>query len=193
MEMHPGHFGDTPPAASAGNVFYDETPDDDEHGMQLRCEQILTDGGIPDAFQVIFSGNVSLKATVYSPGESAMTAIQDAVDAEFPAVGNVYGDRLGRLASTAATPASTRWGRRRSPRAGTSTTGRQATGRRSPPTRRTRPTSAASRCRRDVGKVINRALATPIGIDDDGHRRPGRRGRDLAAAVRDPPLVGART
>ena len=26
-----------------------------------------------------------------------MTAIQDAVDAEFPAVGNVYGDRLGRL------------------------------------------------------------------------------------------------
>ena len=27
-----------------------------------------------------------------------MTAIQDAVDAEFPGVGNVYGDRLGRLA-----------------------------------------------------------------------------------------------
>ena len=39
MEMHPGHFGDTPPAASTGQVFYDETPDDDEHGMQLRASR----------------------------------------------------------------------------------------------------------------------------------------------------------
>ena len=43
MEMHPGKFGDTRryPTASTGQVYYDETPDDDVHGMQLRVDQIL--------------------------------------------------------------------------------------------------------------------------------------------------------
>ena len=70
--------------------------------MQIRVTDILTNAplgncGIPDEFYVVFSGNVSLHESSYSPGESAMTAIQDAVDAEFPGVGQVYCDSLGKL------------------------------------------------------------------------------------------------
>ena len=73
-----------------------------------------------------------------------MAAIQDAVDAEFPAVGNVYGDRLGRLdvhgRYARFDPMATE-----APTAGWDfQTGRQATGRRSPPPPRTRRTSAPS-------------------------------------------------
>src|SRR5581483_12319171 len=41
-------------------------------------------------------GNVLLWETVYSPGESTLTAIQEAADAEFPGVSNFYPDRFGR-------------------------------------------------------------------------------------------------
>ena len=167
MEMHPGHFGTTPPTASKGNVYFNATPDDDVHGMQLRVNQILEDANIPDEFKVVFSGNVSLKATVYSPGESAMAAIQDAVDAEFPAVGNVYGDRLGRLAvhgryarfDPLATEASTAGWDFHDWKAGDG------------PAVAASPTDTAHirgfSMSRDVGKVINRASASPLGIDDD--------------------------
>ena len=167
IEMHPGHFGTTPPAASKGNVYYDETPDDDEHGMQLRVNQILEDANIPDEFKVVFSGNVSLKATVYSPGESAMAAIQDAVDAEFPAVGNVYGDRLGRLAvhgryarfDPLGTEAITTGWDFHDWKAGDGAAVAAS------------PTDTAHirgfSMSRDVGKVINRASASPLGIADD--------------------------
>ena len=103
VQMFPGYFGDPPPTAQEGQVvFFEDTLDGDEHGMQIRIGDILTDAplgncGIPNEFYNVFSGNVSLHETSYSPGESAMAAIQDAVDAEFPGVGNVYGDRLGRL------------------------------------------------------------------------------------------------
>ena len=100
VEMMPGYFGlpqvDTP-AESKGQVYFAATPDDDLHGMQIRVNQILDNAAIPDEFKVVFTGNVSLRKAVYSPGESAMAAIQEAVDAEFPAVANVYADRLGRL------------------------------------------------------------------------------------------------
>jgi hypothetical protein len=49
-------------------------------------------------FTVVFTGNVNVKWQIYSPGESAMSAIQEAADAEFPGVSNVYTDRAGRLA-----------------------------------------------------------------------------------------------
>jgi hypothetical protein len=100
-EMFPGHFGELAadiPKESKGQVYFAPTPDDDQHGMQLRCNQVLDQADIPSEFREVFSGNVALRKTVYSPGESAMTAIQEAVDAEFPAVGNVYGNRLGKLA-----------------------------------------------------------------------------------------------
>ncbi len=115
IQMFPGYFGHPCPPVHAGNVFFEDTlaattggrTDPAVHGMQLRIEAILSgtgsptplgDCGIPSAFYDVFSGNVSLHETTYSPGESAMTAIQDAVDAEFPGVGSVYCDRLGILA-----------------------------------------------------------------------------------------------
>ena len=106
IEMFPGFFGHTAPAPHKGNVFFEDTEDDDLHGMQIRVHSILKPAGygtpptlggcgIPDAFFNVFSGNVSLHESTYSPGESAMAAIQEAVDAEFPGVGTIYCDRQG--------------------------------------------------------------------------------------------------
>ena len=97
IEMMPGQFGVDPsgpdfPAASAGNVVYGIAQ------MDERITAVLGNALIPDDWYVVFSGNVELYGTVYSPGESAMTAIQEAADAEFPGVSNVYVDRFGRLA-----------------------------------------------------------------------------------------------
>lgn len=105
VEMYPGFFGHPAPAVHKGNVFFEDTADGDVHGMQRRITDILSgsgvtlgDCGIPSAFYDVFSGNVSLHESTYSPGESAMTAIQEAVDAEFPGVANAYCDRLGLFA-----------------------------------------------------------------------------------------------
>lgn len=104
IQMFPGFFGHPAPSVHAGNVFFEDTADGDVHGMQLRIGAILSgsgsptplgDCGIDTAFWETTSGNVSLHETTYSPGESAMTAIQDAVDAEFPGVGICFCDRLG--------------------------------------------------------------------------------------------------
>ena len=100
IQMFPGVFGDS--VSDSGDVFFEDTLEGDLHGMQDRVTDILTNAplgncGIPAGFYVVFSGNVSLHEATYSAGESAMTAIQDAVEAEFPAVGNVACDRLGRL------------------------------------------------------------------------------------------------
>lgn len=104
VQMFPGYFGDPPPTAQTGQiVFFEDTLDGDVHGMQERIVSVLNNAplgncGIDPSWYDVFSGNVSIHETSYSPGESAMTAIQDASDAEFPSVSNVYGDRLGRLA-----------------------------------------------------------------------------------------------
>lgn len=92
IEMLPGAFGDIPPSGSEGQVFFKDAD------MDARIVQVLGNAGIPAAFYVVFTGNVGLVPTLYSPGESPMTAIQEAADAEFPGVSNVYTDRFGRLA-----------------------------------------------------------------------------------------------
>lgn len=111
VEMFPGFFGHPIPDVNAEAigqvVFFEDTATGDLHGMKRRVEAILSgdigppatlgDCGIDPDFYDVFSGNVSLHEASYSPGASAMEAIQEAVDAEFPGVGNVYGDRLGRL------------------------------------------------------------------------------------------------
>ena len=84
-------FGDVATSTNKGQVkFVTET-------CQDRIERVLDHAEIPAAFSVVFTGNVDLRQTIYSPGEAAMTAIQEAADAEFPGVSNVYVDRLGRL------------------------------------------------------------------------------------------------
>ena len=72
--------------------------------MDGRIFDVLNDAIGPTAvgtggagFAVVFSGNVNVKPAIYSPGESCMTAIEEACDAEFPGVSNVYADVYGRL------------------------------------------------------------------------------------------------
>ena len=84
-------FGDVPTSTNIGQVKF-VTED-----MQSRIERILDQAGIPASYYVVFTGNVDLYQTIYSPGEAALTAIQEAADAEFPGVSNVYVDRLGRI------------------------------------------------------------------------------------------------
>lgn len=92
IEMQPGEFGDTPPAASTGQVFFDNATAKD------RIIQVMGNAGIPTGFYVVFDLNVSMQESVYSPSENCLLPIQDAADAELPTVSNVYCDRTGRLA-----------------------------------------------------------------------------------------------
>jgi len=89
------NFGDDPVANNqkdaAGQVFYLGV---DAHE---RINQLLDDSGVPAEFAVVFSGNVSIYSSIYSVGETPLAAIQEAADAEWPGVSNVYPDRLGRL------------------------------------------------------------------------------------------------
>jgi hypothetical protein len=169
LEMHPGQFGDPPPTESVGQVFFEDNANTDHTGMQIRVNQVLGNAGIPVQFYVCFSGNIAIQETVYSPGESAMTAIHEAADAEFPAVSNVYGDRYGRLAvhgryarfdpeGTAATTTPDKWDFH-SWKAGD---GAAVTA--SPAdTAHIREFSK----NRGLAKLINRALASPRGIKDE--------------------------
>ena len=91
VEMMPGEFGDPPAEGSEDQIQFDIA------NMDIRIIQALTNAHIPEQFYVVFSGNVELKAAVYSPAESVMTCIEEAADAEFPGVSNIYCDRLGRL------------------------------------------------------------------------------------------------
>ena len=91
IEMQPGQFGDTPPAQSADNIFFDNAT------VQDRITQVLGNAGIPSAMYVVFTGNVYNAESVYSPSENVLQVIQDAADAEFPTVSNVYCDRSGRV------------------------------------------------------------------------------------------------
>lgn len=94
IEMYDSDFSDptpTRPAATLGQVFFED------RDMDTRASAILTRANIPAGFAVVFSGNVHLWEAVYSPGESPMTAIQEAADGEWPGVANVYTDRRGRI------------------------------------------------------------------------------------------------
>jgi hypothetical protein len=89
------------PSAQAiyeGNIRFDA-----DTQVKHRIDQILDQAGDVAAREV-FTGNVALNSTTYSPGQTALNAIQDAADAEFPAVANFFigkdGTRIfhGRLA-----------------------------------------------------------------------------------------------
>lgn len=95
IQMQPGVFGDSPPPASTGQVFFDDAPISGLSGG--RFDQVMTNAGIDPAFYVAFSGNTLLWETVYSPGETALTPLQEMTDAEFKNVANLYPDRFGRI------------------------------------------------------------------------------------------------
>jgi len=91
VELAPGTAGHTPPAESEGDVFYAVQQVDD------RIDTVLTNAGWPGVLSTVFSGNVELKSVVYPPGTTALAAIEDAADGEFPGVANVYVDKQGRV------------------------------------------------------------------------------------------------
>jgi hypothetical protein len=52
----------------------------------------------PAAWTNVFSGNVDMKLTTYNPQSTILGVIQDAADAEFPNVANVFMNRWGQVA-----------------------------------------------------------------------------------------------
>ena len=89
VRMIPSQFGTTPPPGREGGVFYDEAPVDE------RIILLLTDALVPDEWQVVFSGNVTVQATVYDTNDSVLVALRDACDAEMPGIANCYTDKRG--------------------------------------------------------------------------------------------------
>jgi hypothetical protein len=93
----PPSFGDDPATAgtdASGNIFFAAAT------AQDRISQVETNAfgaTFMAARCVTFTLNVNLQETVYSPGQSVLEVIQEACDAEFPTVSNVYCDRFGRL------------------------------------------------------------------------------------------------
>ena len=92
-ELQPGQAGDTVPTGSEGNVFYEDTAGT----VDDRIDAILADVGWPAGLSEIFTGNVRVREKVYAPGTQALAALQDAADAEFPGVANLYMSKSGVL------------------------------------------------------------------------------------------------
>lgn len=58
--------------------------------VQSRILAILADAGIPSGLANIFSGNVNVQATVEDAGTKTLSVLQDAAEAEFPGIANLY-------------------------------------------------------------------------------------------------------
>lgn len=93
-----GTFGDPLPPDVTG-IFFDDNEfvGKDTGSTTGRMFQVLGNAGWPTELQVLFTGNVSIQEAIYSPGETVLDVIQDAADAEFPGVANVYVDKIGRI------------------------------------------------------------------------------------------------
>lgn len=99
MEMTPdGTFGD---AVVDGNIVFNQS--DHTDAVQRRIGDgssytgVLSQAGWPTTLRQIFTGNVWLQKTVYAPRASVLQVLQDAADAEFPGVANVYVNREGHV------------------------------------------------------------------------------------------------
>lgn len=90
-------FGFPPPVGYEANVFYEDTDEDDGSGFQDRVTAVLDDCGLTTDWYVVFTGNIDCLEGLYDPGDSPLTAIRDALDAEFPGIANGYSDKLGRF------------------------------------------------------------------------------------------------
>lgn len=86
-----GTAGGAPPAGYEDGVYYAETAG----AVEDRILEILADVGIDPAMYLVASGNVRVRAVKYDPDESALQALRDACDAEFPFIANMYCNRHG--------------------------------------------------------------------------------------------------
>lgn len=84
-------FGDDPTGNTDAGIWFSAKNVND------RIIQALGNAGWPTDLQVVFSGNVTVQGTPYDVGDTVMTAIQDAADAEFPGLANVFVDKNGRV------------------------------------------------------------------------------------------------
>lgn len=85
-EMAPdGSFGD---AVENGNIVFDE--DDELDAVQTRMGNVLDQLGWAAGMRSLYTSNVGLQRTVYAPRSTALQVIQDAADADFPFVANVF-------------------------------------------------------------------------------------------------------
>lgn len=78
---------------TSGNLVYAE--DTALDAVQTRIGDILTNVGWPLAKRVLFTGNVSLQEVTYPPRMSALAAIKDCADAEFPGTSNFFISKTG--------------------------------------------------------------------------------------------------
>jgi hypothetical protein len=139
--------------SDSGDVVYGAQQVDD------RIKAALADADWPTGLENIFSGNVSVQATTYSSGDTILQVMQDAADAEFPGVANLYMSkdglvtfhgRLARFDPTNVTYGITDW------KAG------DATAAASDPTHVARISGLTFE--RSKGKIINACIATPNGM-----------------------------
>lgn len=84
---NPVRFGDTPPPGSEGDIYYPQTTSGPSNQVRERLNQVLDDAGWPADWRHVFSGNVSLQPHTYPRRMSVMNVLEEAVEAEFPAVG----------------------------------------------------------------------------------------------------------
>jgi hypothetical protein len=162
IEMAPGLNGIVPLPAVVddGNIFYEQELVGPLGGeLEGRIGRLVLESEYAGDWE-IFSGNVQVKDTVYSPRTTILSAIQDAADAEFPGVANVFVQQdgtftfHGRLARFNPTDPQYRIDfYKAGDGAATSVD----------PTR-----ARINRCRLGVSRarLINAALATPEGIAD---------------------------
>lgn len=90
--------GNTVPTESVGEVFYTGQQVDDRIRALIADAATAAFGVVwPSALLSIFSGNVAVQGTIYSGGNSILTGIGDAQDAEFPLFANFFASKLGVL------------------------------------------------------------------------------------------------
>jgi hypothetical protein len=91
--LTPGLDGVAAPAGAEDAVYYAAT----SGTVDDRIIEILADTLIDSTRSVVFSGNNKMQESKYNADESALTALRDAADAEFPFIANLYVDRFGRV------------------------------------------------------------------------------------------------
>lgn len=89
-------FDNTGAGTSTANTIGDTTYA--EQAVDDRIRAILADAGIPSGMTSIFSGNVNVQQCTEPAGTKILAALQDAAEAEFPGVANLYITKDGLVA-----------------------------------------------------------------------------------------------
>lgn len=93
--LAPGVHGDTAPAESGGDLYFQETSGIDQ--VRQRLNKCLDDVGWPTTRRHLASGNVQLQAIVYDRFEAMIRVVQEAAMAEFPGVGVIFDSKDGAI------------------------------------------------------------------------------------------------